>query len=436
MAVSRPRPLSKRKRLLRLAGMTVQVAKSYAGSRIKQAFQSPEQAAQERVAQHQRAGAHIARTLGELKGAVMKVGQMASIAKDLLPPEVSRALKSLQREAPPMPYNVIASQIERELGRPPEFLFRRFERTPFAAASIGQVHRACTDTGLEVVVKVQYPGVDEAVDSDLAHLKMALRASGLVRVPRIALDEVFEEIKARLHEELDYCNEASNVRFFANAYQDNDRVVVPEVVGERSSSRVLTLTFEPGHHLSELDELAFGPEIRDQLGATLFSVVMDQLFRSHTLHADPNPANFAFRPNGVLVLYDFGCVKHLDPEVMETYRDTVRAGLREDYEGVERGLLQLGARNPQKPPLPPQFYRQWREVFFQPFEKDQIYDYGTSDLYREVLSKLPGFLAKHASWFQPASELVFVDRIVVGHYGNLQRLRARINAHRLLLRYL
>src|SRR5690606_35470432 len=311
----------------------------------------------DRARAHEQAGELIAQTLGELKGAVMKVGQMASIAGDLLPKELSEALGALQREAPPMDFEVIAEQIERELGAPPPALFEHFEVEPFASASIGQVHRARTDDGREVVVKVQYPGVDAAVDSDLAHLKIALRASGLVKVKRKVLDDVFGELRARLHEELDYCNEAANVRLFSEYYGQDAAVVVPEVVGERSSQRVLTLTYEPGHHISELQE--FSQEVRNEIGAALLRVLADQIFNLKILHADPNPGNFAFREDGSVVLYDFGCVKRLDPEIVEAYKATIRAGFAEDYAGIEDGLVRLGARNLDGPQVPLDYYKPW-----------------------------------------------------------------------------
>src|SRR5688572_8825696 len=159
------RPVSGGRRILRLAGLTTRVAGNYAASRVKSWFQSQDDAERSSERSHRRSGELIAATLGELKGAVMKVGQMASTARDLLPKEVADALSALQREAPPMPFEVIGEQIEREFGAPTETLFARFDRVPFASASIGQVHRAVTDDGREVVVKVQYPGVDDAVDS-------------------------------------------------------------------------------------------------------------------------------------------------------------------------------------------------------------------------------------------------------------------------------
>lgn len=408
---------------MRLAGMTARVAGGYAKSRIKSVFQSEEAAERDRSETHARAGELIATTLGELKGAVMKVGQMASIARDILPREIAEALGSLQREAPPMPYEVIAEQIEREFGAAPETLFRRFDRTPFAAASIGQVHRATTDDGREVVVKVQYPGVDEAVDSDLSHLRFALRASGLVKFKKQALDALFDELRTRLHEELDYCNEADNVRFFHDYYKDNPKVVVPEVIGERSSQHVLTLSYEPGDHVDDTGE--YPEALRCELGETLFRTVCDQVFNLQVIHADPNPANFAFRSDGRLVFYDFGCVKRLRPEIVDAYRDTIRAGLGEDYDGVEAGLRRLGARNLDGPEVPAAYYKMWRDIFAKPFVGDIEFDYGKATLHHDALQHIPGFLAKYLGAFQPPAELVFLDRVVVGHYGTMRRLQAR-----------
>jgi predicted unusual protein kinase regulating ubiquinone biosynthesis (AarF/ABC1/UbiB family) len=416
--------------LLSLASMTARVAGGYTKSRIKSVFQSTEAADRDRLEQHRRAGELIAETLGQLKGAVMKVGQMASVASDLLPKEIADALGVLQREAPPMAFEVIADQIERELGAPPERLFRRFDETPFAAASIGQVHRAQVDDGREVVVKVQYPGVDDAVDSDLTSLKIALKASGLVKVQRKALDAVFAELKARLHEELDYCNEADNVRLFRDYYTDDAQVVVPAVVGERSSQRVLTLEYEAGDHASETRE--YSQQIRNEIGGVLFRVLADQIFNFKTLHADPNPANFAFRRDGTVIFYDFGCVKRLDPEIVDAYRDTVRAGLDEDYDGIEDGLMRLGARVPGTPPIPADYYKLWRDIFLEPLLGDAPYDFSTSAIQRQAVRHVPKFLTKYLTSFQPPVELVFVDRVVVGHYGNLRTLGANAQYRPLL----
>ena len=417
-------PVTKGRRFFKLAGMTAQVAGSYATTRIKSMFQSEASAETDLKAAHERNGSRIARTLGELKGAVMKVGQMASIAGDILPKELAEALRGLQREAPPVDFEVIAGQIERELGAPPESLFRKFDRTPFASASIGQVHRATTDDGREVVVKVQYPGVDTAVSSDLSQLKLVLKASGLIKVRKQALDEVFKEVKARLAEELDYCNEADNVRKFREYHARHPFVVIPEVVGERSAQRVLTLTYEPGDHVSDLEELGYDQPTRDLLGQHLFRLLIDQLFEFRNLHADPNPGNLAFRRDGSVVLYDFGCVKQIPDAIIEAYGKTIRSGIEEDYVGVEQGLRALGVLNPDGPPVEHAYYKIFRDIFALPFLADEVFDYGRSTIHDEVLQQVPGALKRIES-FQPPSELVFIDRAIAGHYGNLRKIGAR-----------
>ncbi|MCY1011304.1 AarF/ABC1/UbiB kinase family protein [Nannocystis pusilla] len=424
-------PVTKGRRFFKLAGMTAQVAGSYAKTRIKGLFQSEEDAERERNAAHELNGGRIARTLGELKGAVMKVGQMASIASDLLPKELAEALRSLQRQAPPVDFAVIARQIESELGAAPEVLFKRFEVEPFAAASIGQVHRATTDDGREVVVKVQYPGVDGAVDSDLAQLKFALkaggfvkRATGLVDVKQQSLDEVFAEIRARLVEELDYCNEADNVRRFGEIHRGDAHIIVPEVVGERSSQRVLTLTFEPGDRIDELDARGYPQEVRDRIGDNLFRALAAQLFEHRILHADPNPGNLAFRPNGEIVLYDFGCVKQVRPEIAAAYAKTIRRGIAEDWDGVDEALRELGVRNPEGPPVEPAFYKQWRDTLALPFLTGEPFDYARATLHEDVIRLIPAAIKRMAS-FQPPREIIFIDRAIAGHYGNLRRVRAR-----------
>jgi predicted unusual protein kinase regulating ubiquinone biosynthesis (AarF/ABC1/UbiB family) len=424
------------RRFFKLAGMTASVAGRYAGTQLKSAFMSAEERIKQKAAAHEVNGQRIAETLGELKGAVMKVGQMASIANDVLPAEFTDALQSLQKEAPPMPFEVISKQIEAELGGNVGSLFAHFDPEPFAAASIGQVHRARTDDGREVVVKVQYPGVDRSCDSDLAHLKLALRASGLVRLDKKALNELFEELRERLHEELDYCIEANNVRQFrAFHLEHHPFVVVPEVVGERSAQRILTLSYEPGDHINELDDAGYSQEIRNKIGENMFHLMAGQLIHLGSIHADPNPANIAFRKDGTVVLYDFGCVKHCDREIVRHYIGTLQAALDEDYDRVEAGMIALGARNLDGPEIDPEpFYSPWREILLQPFLQDEPYDYGKGNIHEGVIRQAPVFLKKLAA-FKPPREVVFIDRAVVGHYGNLRNIRCAFSPGELLPPY-
>lgn len=428
-------PVSKSRRFLKLAGMTASVAGNYARSRLKNMFQDSEQAAKEQSETHSLNGERIAQTLGELKGAAMKIGQMASVAGDVLPRELAHSLRKLQKDSPPMDYEVIASQIEAELGAAPEILFDHFEREPFASASIGQVHRARTDDGREVVVKVQYPGVDSSVDSDLTHLKLALRASGLINLKGPAFNALFAELRARLHEELDYTNEADNVRFFRKFHAQHDYIVVPDVVGERSAKRVLTLTYEPGTNINDLDAEGYGQKARDIIGENLFKMSLAQIFDLQSIHADPNPANFAFRKDGTIVLYDFGCVKKLKPEIVEAYRRTLFAGVVEDYDEVEAGLIALGARRLEGPPVEFDFYKTWRDAILVPFLSEEPFDYGRSKVHEDLKKLLPDAIKRIRS-FQPAVEIVFIDRVAAGHYGNLRIIGSSGHFLNIVLKYL
>ncbi|TVR02964.1 MAG: AarF/ABC1/UbiB kinase family protein [Deltaproteobacteria bacterium] len=416
------RPPTRGKRLWKLASMSASVAGDFARTRLRNTFRSQEDAEADQRESFRRSGERIAETLGQLKGAAMKVGQMASVGADLLPRELSDALRVLQREAPPMPIEVIEEQIEREFGVIPERLFASFNPEPFAAASIGQVHRATTDDGVEVIVKVQYPGVDDSVDTDLNHLRFALRASGMVgRHHRDAFDRLFEELRSKLHEELDYTNEAHNLRLLREVHRDDPFVHLPEVIGERSAKRVLTLSFEDGTPLREVED-TWPQDLRNTIGANLVRLLARQIFDARLIHADPNPGNFAFRDDGTIVLYDYGCVKALDPDTMDAWEHGIRAGLHEDYEALDEALFRLGARLPDSPPVDADFYRPWRDIMLEPFLGTD-YNFGEARLQEKARKLLPDFFRNIQS-FQPPVELAFLDRTIGGHYGTLRRLRA------------
>jgi predicted unusual protein kinase regulating ubiquinone biosynthesis (AarF/ABC1/UbiB family) len=420
-------PESRSRRFLKLAGMTSSVVSRFARDRFTSIFRSEEEAATARTETYLQTGKRIADTLGELKGAVMKVGQMVSVVNELLPPELSAALATLQKDAPPVDFEVIADQIERELGSPPELLFRRFDRDSFAAASIGQVHRATMDDGREVVVKVQYPGVDRSVDADLYQLKLTLRAMGLIKLKKKVVDELFDEVRDRLHEELDYTNEAENIRYFQTFHRErgDDHLIIPDVVGERTAQRVLTMIYEPGDPLTEVEELGYSQAQRDRIGQIMVDAFAAQLFELRAVHADPNPANFACRRDGTLVMYDFGCIKKLEPQIIEVYKDLARAFLDEDYARLDQKLIELGARDPEAPPVPAEVYRLGRQIFIPAFADEGPFDFGSSTIARQLMALAPKF-RKHHDAFQPPVPVIFVNRMLGGHANNLRRLGARV----------
>ena len=218
------------KRFLKLAGMTASIASKSVVNSIRNRNADEEQKNAARSQLFQDIGLQIADTLGEMKGAVMKVGQIASQYKDIFPPEVAKAIAKLQSQAPAMPFAAIQQQVEKELGKPLKDLFSSFEIEPFAAASIGQVHRAVLPNGQAVVVKVQYPGVDQACESDLKQVRLALRLMGVLKIDRKLQDQLFQEIHDSLMAELNYEIEAQNLEVFKAFHEKLDaQIIIPNV---------------------------------------------------------------------------------------------------------------------------------------------------------------------------------------------------------------
>lgn len=410
------RPLQGGRRMLKLAGMTASLASRYAGNKLASAVRNEEQREAARARLNQQAGDHLADTLGELKGAVMKLGQFASQVSDLLPDDIASALSRLQQQAPPMDFALIREQIELELDAPVARLFAHLEEKPYAAASIGQVHRAHLLDGREVVVKVQYPGIADSCDSDLRQLKRALRMGRLVQVDKQVLDAMFGEIRDRLYEELDYCREAESLRAFQHWFADEPRVRLPAVIDSHSSRAVLTMEYLPGYALEQAP-----PEQRAALGRTLVDMMARSLFEYHAVHADPNPGNFAVDPQGRLIIYDFGCVKHLPEGTIRAYRELIVAALACDWQAVDQALLELGARVPGSAPLPDTFYADWRPIVLKPLLAQNGFDFGQSRIHKAVMAKSPEVL-KLTRQLQPPSQTVFVDRMINGHYWTLVKL--------------
>ncbi|EON93846.1 hypothetical protein MARLIPOL_02040 [Marinobacter lipolyticus SM19] len=407
-------------RFFKLAGMTASVAGQYAGQRARRLFGTENDEGAQSESYTRMAG-QIADTLGELKGAVMKVGQIASQTQDFLPKEFSEALEKLQKEAPPMPFEVIVAQVESELGKPVPELFEYLQETPYAAASIGQVHRARLHDGTDVIVKVQYPGVDESCDSDLKQLRLALKLGGLLKMPKETVDQLFGEIRVRLKEELDYENEARNLKMFREFHAEDPWVIIPTVIDSHSSRRVLTLELVEGDHVSQVTPARYDQDTINLIGHRILTTMADQLFRFQCIHGDPHAGNFAYRPDGSVIMYDFGCVKKLKPEIVEAYRKVLIAALDEDYQALDRHLIDLGARVGSQPAVDEAYYAMWRDILIVPFDQDEPYDFAESELHKHVAAKT-STVFKYLDYFKPPVESIFIDRMIAGHYWMLKRL--------------
>ncbi|MFN3712562.1 MAG: ABC1 kinase family protein [Alcanivoracaceae bacterium] len=410
-------------RLLRLTGMTTSIATRVAGHQVKKLFQDEEAQKRDREKLMRDVGRQVAETLGQMKGAVMKVGQIASQMQDLLPAEIADALTVLQKASAPMPFSIIKRQLKHELGDDPLNLFGSFEEKPFAAASIGQVHRATLKDGTEVVVKVQYPAVKSSIDSDMRQLRRILRLGALFKVNEATLDAIFSEIRDQLEEELDYIREAENLKRFREFHRDEPWIVIPDVIDSLSSGQVLTLCYEPGDDLDTVEiSDAYDQTVRNLLGERLFDALGREMFVLREVHCDPHPGNFAFRPDGSIIMYDFGAIKRIPEQDIRAMKALTEAAYAGDYLTLDRILVDLDVRKGGGPDVSEAFYRPWVEMLLPPFSTEP-FDFASSRLHLDLVKHTRTVPWKYLESFQPSPRTLLINRVLGGHYWTMRRLR-------------
>jgi predicted unusual protein kinase regulating ubiquinone biosynthesis (AarF/ABC1/UbiB family) len=259
----------------------------------------------------------------------------------------------LQADAPPMAPELAAEVIEKELGAAPDAIFAEFSPKPLAAASIGQVHAARLADGRDVAVKVQYPGVAEAIQADLRNTELVAVLVQLMRsvVPTLTRADpkaVAAEVSVRITEELDYRLEASNQQLFADAYRGHPFIFVPETIPELSTGRVLTQDLAEG--IGWAEAVRAEQRLRDLWGEAIFRFVNGSFRRLHAFNADPHPGNYLFRPDGSVAFLDFGSVTRLDAAVVAQLQHILRATVRRDAPALWHSYVELGFLDATKSP--------------------------------------------------------------------------------------
>lgn len=406
------------RRFMKLAGMTASIATRSVSNSIRNIRADEEQKQAARSQLFQDIGVQIANTLGEMKGAVMKVGQIASQYKDIFPPEVAKAISKLQRQAPPMPFPAIQKQLEKELGQPIDNLFTSFDREPFAAASIGQVHKAILPNGEQVVVKVQYPGVDEACESDLKQVRLALRLMGVLKIDKKLQDRLFAEIQDSLNAELNYEIEAQNLTVFKTFHEALDeKIIIPRVYPQYSTRRVLTLSLEQGESIETAS--TWPQDVRNQIGRRLVRALGQEIFYLKRFHCDPHPGNFAFREDGHVIVYDYGGVKTLNTEIIEHFKTLINAARQHDIDTLEDQLITLNALS-EKGKFPKELYEEWLDVLLRPLTTQ--YDFAENSAHHDGVLLVKKSL-KYWDLFKPSPDTLMVNRTISGHYWNLIQLK-------------
>lgn len=381
---------------------------------------------------------NFSQEIGELKGSLMKAGQMMSmLGEHFFPPEVNQFLKSLQQESPPVKWSVIEEILKKELGAEKMALLE-IETKALASASMGQVHKAkIKSTGEVVALKVQYPGVDKAIDSDLRAMKAFLN---ILKVLPKNFDTapMFEEVRKMLVQETDYTLEADWTEKYLAALQGDSRFVVPRVYREFSNKRILATSFESGVRADDPLIQALSQERRNRLGENFLDVYFRELYEWNLVQTDPHAGNYKvrLRPDGQdqWVLLDFGATRQYPKPFVEAYRQMIKASLNEDKVLFRKASEDLKFLHESDEPALVRLFEELCFMIVEPF-RGQVFDWKNTDLPQRTTQKALEII-KAFAWRTPPSEIIFLDRKTGGVFIMMNILGAKINARQVLVKHM
>ncbi len=420
-------------RMLRLGGMTSGILGDMVATGVRQMAQGQRPRLPAMVLTPATAR-RVTRDLGQLRGAAMKLGQMLSMDTGLvLPPEMTAIMAALRAEAPHMPPKQLQGVLDAEWGTGWYTRFARFDLRPFAAASIGQVHRAQTPDGRDLAVKVQYPGVRASIDSDIDNVAALLRLPGLV--PRdMDLAPMLEEAKRQLHMEADYQSEARHLSAFQRLLAGSDVFCLPDLQADLSTAQVLAMSYVDSH---PLEDLTGAPQaLRDHVAQHLIDLVLRELFTFGLMQTDPNLANYRFDPaSGRIVLLDFGAVMPIAPELVLDFRRLLNAALDEDPAGIRAAMLKIGYFDATTAPRHQALIMQMFDTAMAPLRQSTPFDFGTAGLVEALRDMGLAMGSERELTHVPPPATLFLHRKIGGIYLLAAKLRARVALRPMLDRY-
>lgn len=420
-------------RLLRLGGLTTGLVGDMAAQGLRQIARGQRPRLHQMLLTPQSA-ARVTRDLRQMRGAAMKMGQMLSMDPGvLLPAEMTSILAALRDEARHMPPAQLRDVLDREWGADWRRRFRRFDVRPFAAASIGQVHRAQTQDGRDLAIKVQYPGVRDSIDSDIDNIAALLRMSGMV--PRgMDLAPLLADARAQLHEEADYTSEARNLTVFGEKLAGSPDFTLPALQPDLSTSHVLAMSYVESQ---PLDAMLQAPQaLRDQAATRLIDLVLRELFTFRLMQTDPNLANYRHDPvTGRIVLLDFGAVTRLDPDQTDSFRALLNAALDRDPAATRAAMLRIGYFDAATLPHHRDLILRMFDLAMTPLRQSSAFDFGNSDLVERLRDMGLAMGRERDLAHVPPAQTMFLHRKIAGIYMVAARLRARVPLGPMVARY-
>jgi aarF domain-containing kinase len=427
----RPAPLSSLHRLWTLGELSTQVALATLALWMRRWFADAEAQKRRAMETNLRLALKIFHRLGYLRGAMTKLGQAAGNFPQILPAQIADTLDRLHFEAPPMHFSLVREVLAAELGAEPEDLFQSFEKEAFAAASIGQVHRAMLKSGERVAVKIQYPAIARTIDADFRNLNALLFPLRLGK-DWDSLKAQCEEIHRMLKQEVDYEREAESLREARALFVDDDGFVVPAVHPRYSTKRVLTMDFVSGLHLPAFLATHPSEELRNRFGEKLF-LVWHRLHAARMNYGDPQSGNYLFMQDVRLGLLDFGCVQHFTDEEF----DLLRLAYRLDEGGTEavRELLRRACYATDADLANQEYVGLIEESIhwnLEPIRHQGPFDYGDAEYFKHGVDIFARIVKKRYSRSHPM--FVYFDRSQMALKALLFRLGAQVDVKALAIR--
>ena len=381
---------------------------------------------------------HFTKELGELKGSLMKAGQMLSMYGEyFFPPQANLILKSLQSESPPIEWPTMKKYLTKYLGAA---LLAELEVDPVSigAASMGQVHKAkIKKTGEWIALKIQYPDVDKAIDSDVSALKTLLKFSKLIP-SSIDLTAVFDEIKMMLRQELDYHHEAQLTRKYRQLIKDDSRYVVPEVFERFSNKKVLATEYIEGLRADDPLVQALSQKRRNHISESFLDIYFKEIFDWNLIQTDPHLGNYKIQIDPLghdrLVLLDFGACREFSEPFMKNYRHMIKGSILKDRKMFLGAAEKMGFVIKADPPEYIKAFEEFCYETVEPFTTEGTYHWKQSDLPGRVVKKAIQF--KNFDLRSPPREILFLDRKTGGVFIFMSVMKADYNARKIIDPYL
>ncbi|MCL9782387.1 AarF/ABC1/UbiB kinase family protein [Vibrio sp. S4M6] len=377
----------------------------------------------------------LADRLSEMRGAAMKVGQLLSMETgDYLPPVLTEILATLRENARPMPQEQVVQVLQGAWGKRWQDDFKQFSFTHLAAASIGQVHEATTKDGRHLAIKVQYPGIQKSIDSDIDNVAALFNIFRLI--PKdYDITTMLSEAKQQLRQEADYCAEADCIAEYRRCIGDDDAFELPAVDRSRTTCDVLTMSFVTGAPIEALVNVP--SEVRNRVATRLLSLVMREVFEWGLVQTDAQFGNYRYQEEHDRIgLLDFGATRHYSNDMVDAFRRLMKAATKNDTSAIESTAVEMGYLRKDESITYRRGLCEMIIAVAEPVRYQGKFDFATSDLSRRVMELAISLRLNQRYMHLPPTDILFLHRKIAGTYLLCARLRAQVNVNHLVAPYI